>query len=477
VDSLASRLIAGIRRGKPDPALLAEVGVRDPSDAQRAFTDAAEDPDLAKALEHWVGPLALSAAPAQGARALLRLAAARRAGGAPLELARAPLLPAVIGNSGFLARRLLAHPDWIDALAGPEPAPPDGDPIDPDGSAIRQAKYRGLLQIAARDLCGRDFAVSLAELSQLAERCLEAALRCTLDDVGGAAPAVLALGKLGGHELNFSSDLDLLVVYRLEPGADPGQLAQRYTRLVQRLKTQLEQPTEEGFGYRVDLDLRPEGAAGVLVNPVEAAIAYYESFGAEWERQALIRLRAVAGDLAVGESLVEELRPFVYRKLIGPDVLHDVREMKHRIESERREAGRDLEACLKEGPGGIRDVEFLVQAFQLLHGGREPGLRTGNVLDALAALRDHQLLETEVATALASAYLWLRRAEHSLQLAEEQQTSRVPRDPEAQLGLARRMGYDEESGRAARASFLDDWTAVRTEVRALFEALVLGEGR
>jgi glutamate-ammonia-ligase adenylyltransferase len=473
---LATHLIAGIRSRKPDPGRLAEAGVADPADVLRAFGEAAGDPDLAE-LERWVPALVVSAQPGAGARTLLRLAVARRDAGAPLALDRVPCLPALLGASGFLSRRLLAHPDWLDELSGTPPDAPATDPIEPDWAAIRLAKYRGLLRIAARDLTGRDFADSLEELSSLAERCLDAGVRCAQTEVGGAAPAVLALGKLGGRELNFSSDVDLLVVYRLEPGVDPGDLAQRHTRLVQRLKTHLERPSEEGFGYRVDLDLRPEGTAGVLVNPYEAALTYYESFGAEWERQALIRLRPVAGALDVGAALVEELRPFVYRKLIGPDVLYAVREMKHRIESERREAGRDLEACLKEGPGGIRDVEFLVQAFQLLHGGRQPSLRTGNVLTALAELARLELLAGDTATALSSAYLWLRRAEHALQMAEEQQTSRVPREPAAQLALARRMGYAEEDARVARASFQDDWTAVRTEVRAHFEALVLGEAR
>jgi glutamate-ammonia-ligase adenylyltransferase len=473
---LATHLIARVRSGEVEPTRLADAGIPEPADALRAFVEAANHPDLG-ALEQWLPALVVSAQPGPGARSLLRLAVARRDSGTALELARTPGLPAVLGASGFLGRRLLAHPDWVEELCGSPPDAPGRDPIEADWQLIRQAKYRGLLRIAARDLGGRPFAESLEELSLLADRCLDAGVRCAQAEVGGAAPGVLALGKLGGHELNFSSDVDLLVVYRLEPQVDPGDLAQRHTRLVQRLKTHLEQPSEEGFGYRVDLDLRPEGTAGVLVNPFEAALAYYESFGAEWERQALIRLRPVAGALDVGAALVEELRPFVYRKLIGPDVLHAVREMKHRIESERREAGRDLEACLKEGPGGIRDVEFLVQAFQLLHGGRQPSLRTGNVLAALAELSRLGLLAEDTATALASAYLWLRRAEHALQMAEEQQTSRIPREPVAQLALARRMGYAEEDARVARASFQDDWTAVRTEVRAHFEALVLGEAR
>jgi len=475
VNSVAKHLIAEIRGGDVEPEVLAATGMEDPADAIRAFADAARDPDLGPALERWIPTLVTSAQPVQGTRALERLAALRREQGAPLDLARAPTLPALLGASSVLARRLLAHPDWIDDLEGPLPDAPSLAPIPAEPAEVFREKYRGLLRIAARDLASRPFAESLEELSTLADRCLVSALRCAQDEVGGDAPALLALGKLGGRELNFSSDVDLLFVYTLEGVDDAGAEAQRTARLVQRLKTILEQPSEEGFGYRVDLDLRPEGRAGVVANPVEAALGYYESFGAEWERQAMIRLRAIAGDVATGEAFVRGLRPFVFRKLIGPDVMRDVRDMKHRIETERRDAGRDIDACLKEGPGGIRDVEFLVQAFQLLHGGHHPDLRTGNVVEALALLSNLSLLPEAVSASLREAYLWLRRAEHSLQLAEEQQTSRVPRDPAGQLGLARRMGYADEHGDVARASFHDDWTAVRAEVRAHFDALVLGE--
>jgi glutamate-ammonia-ligase adenylyltransferase len=212
----------------------------------------------------------------------------------------------------------------------------------------------------------------------------------------------------------------------------------------------------------------------VVANPVDAALAYYESFGAEWERQMLIRLRPVAGPAAAAEPVCNGIVPFVYRRLIGPDVMHAVYDMKQRIEAERRAAGRDLDACLKEGPGGIRDVEFLAQAFQLLHGGREPALRSGHVLDTLATLSDLALLPEASAAALRDAYVWLRRAEHALQLAEEQQVSRMPRAPAARTGLARRMGYRDASGDLARTRMLDDWTAVRSAVRSHFDALVLG---
>jgi glutamate-ammonia-ligase adenylyltransferase len=190
----------------------------------------------------------------------------------------------------------------------------------------------------------------------------------------------------------------------------------------------------------------------------------------------LIRLRAVAGPKPPAEAFTEGIAPFVYRRLIDPGVMHAVRGMKERIERERREAGRDLEADLKEGPGGIRDIEFIVQSLQLFFGGRHPELRTGNVLASLKFLERLELLPGEVTHSLSDSYLWLRRAEHAVQLPEEQQTQQFPRDPNAQLGLARRMGYADVEGTNARNRLLEDWTAVRNETRCHFDALVLREG-
>jgi glutamate-ammonia-ligase adenylyltransferase len=248
-------------------------------------------------------------------------------------------------------------------------------------------------------------------------------------------------------------------------------------RLVQVFKKHLEVPSEDGFGYRVDLELRPEGRGGVIANPVDAALGYYESFGADWERQMMIRLRHVAGPRATAAAFERGIGPFVWRRSVGPEAIRGVRAMKRRIEDERLEAGRDLEADLKEGPGGIRDVEFLLQAFQLFFGGREPALRTGNVLLGLDTLARLGLLPGPVTDGLRDAYLWLRRAEHCVQMVDERQTQAFPREPTAQLGLARRMGYAEHEGRSAREALLDDWTRVRTEVRRHFENLVLESAR
>ena len=341
-----------------------------------------------------------------------------------------------------------------------------------DWTAIRVAKYQGLLRVAARDLLGRPFEQGLYELSGLADRCLDAALARAGRGTEIVPPTLFALGKLGGRELNFSSDVDLLFVYEAEPDpelATHGQIV----RWIQELKQHLEVASEDGFAYRVDLDLRPEGRSGSLANSVEAALRYYETFGAEWERQAMIRLRYVAGPRPPAEAFAGQLMPFIFRTAIDPGAIGLVRDMKIRIETAHRSAGRDLEADLKSGPGGIRDVEFLVQALQLLYGGRHPRIRTGNVLEALSRLREESLLPEGVVESLRDAYLWLRRAEHCLQLVEERQTHQLPREAASQLALARRMGYRDPEGTAALDRLLDDWTNVRAQVREHFNALIL----
>ncbi len=477
MDALAAHFVAELARGNADPAALHSVGEPDPAAAAAAFLSAARDPDLAPACALWAPALLRTARPGFGAQCLAELAPlARERAGERLDISRCPALPRVLGSSSFLARLLLRHPAWIRQLAGPLPDAPPALAIDPDWDAIRAAKYTGLLRIAARDLLARPFVEGLRELSDLADRCLVAALACAARETEVEAPALLALGKLGGRELNFSSDVDLLFVYDPPAAADPLEHNHAVARLIRRLKTALEARSEDGFGYRVDLGLRPEADTGVLANPVDVAIGYYEGFGAEWERQMLIRLRPVAGPRDVGAGFAREIAPFVYRRLIDPGVMRSVREMKARIEDERRSAGRDLDLDLKEGPGGIRDVEFLVQSLQLFFGGRDLALRTGNVLEALAALARLEHLPQATAAALAAAYTWLRRAEHALQLAEEQQTARFPNERPGQIALARRMGYPEREAEAARTGLLEDWTAARGEVRSHFEALVLRSG-
>lgn len=257
MDAVAQRVIDAVRRGSVDASMLSAAGLDEPPALAEALDAAATDAQLGDHLEWWVPALVATAEPLFGVRTLCDLVARRRALGAPIDLRGTPALVPILGSSRFLARRLLAHPEWIDGIAGSPPEAPSPASIGMDWDAIRCAKYRGLLRIAARDLLGRPFEASLGELSELADRCLVAALGCATEESGADAPALLALGKLGGRELNFSSDVDLLFLYEVPEGGDPIERADAVGRIVRRLKSNLEGPSEEGFGYRVDLDLRP----------------------------------------------------------------------------------------------------------------------------------------------------------------------------------------------------------------------------
>jgi glutamate-ammonia-ligase adenylyltransferase len=469
VNELARRVIESLRTGDPRVEDLARAGAPDPAGDGAAIGAAARDPDLAKSLGRWLPALLASAAPGVGAHRLVALAAAHRERGD--AIAAGATLAHVLGNSPFLGRWLVRAPEWTRDLAGELAPAPDPAPADADWPALRRAKYRGLLRIAARDLA-RPFEAGLAELSDLADGVLRRALALASGE--REPPALFALGKLGGRELNFSSDVDLYFVCEAPPDERGDAARESAAAVVRELKRRLEERTDEGFAYRVDLDLRPEGAAGALVRGVEGTLGYYELRGAEWERQMLLRLRYLAGSPQAARGFERGIAPFVYRRAFDPSVIENVRAMKARIETERRERGRDVDNNLKEGPGGIRDVEFTVQALQLFHAGRNPQLRTGNVLAAIDALARADLLPAESADVLADGYRWLRRAEHALQLPEEQQTAQLPRERAERTALARRMGYAEPAADDAARRFEADLASTRARVREQFEALVLG---
>jgi glutamine synthetase adenylyltransferase len=349
MEALAAEFLRSLGEGKPSTEILGRAGDPDPARAADAFARAARHPDLAPAVETWAPALLLTARPGSGAQRLEELAGRyHQTRQHALALERAPSLPVLLGSSDFLARLLLRHPHWLEEVEGRPPGAPPDEQVEPDWTSIRIAKYRGLLRIAARDLVGRAFEESLAELSRLADRCLAAALACAAHEAEAAPPALLALGKLGGRELNFSSDVDLLFVYEEPPDAERLEREAQVMRLVRKLKRNLEIASEDGFGYRVDLDLRPEGRTGALANSIEGALHYYESFGADWERQMLIRLRPVTGPAAIADAFVTKVSPFIYRRLIDPGAIRAVREMKIRIEEQRRREGRELELDLKE---------------------------------------------------------------------------------------------------------------------------------
>ncbi len=297
------------------------------------------------------------------------------------------------------------------------------------------------------------------ELAALAEVCLGGAL-------GIAAPemrfAVIGMGKLGGRELNYASDVDVLFVH---DGA--GEAADRVARAVLANMTT---PTADGIVFRTDADLRPEGRAGSLSRNLESYAAWYERWARHWEFQALIKARPVAGDAELGEEFMALTRPRVWPEQLDPDAVREVRTMKARAEAELHKKGlTDRE--LKRGRGGIRDVEFAVQLLQLVHGRHDATIRSPTTLDALRELSTAGYVETADADRLTDAYVFLRTIEHRLQLWDEQQTHTLPADKEALVRLARVAGYRDAPAQTALEAFEADQRGHQAAVRSIHERL------
>ncbi|HHH35870.1 MAG TPA: bifunctional [glutamate--ammonia ligase]-adenylyl-L-tyrosine phosphorylase/[glutamate--ammonia-ligase] adenylyltransferase [Gammaproteobacteria bacterium] len=323
--------------------------------------------------------------------------------------------------------------------------------------ALRRLRRREMVRIAWRDLAGwADLEETLRDLSLLAEALLNTTLEwlyprlCrslgTPHDARGHRPqplVVLGMGKLGARELNFSSDIDLIFAYP-EEGETRGRRPRIsnqafFNRLGQALITLLDEPTEEGRVYRVDMRLRPYGSSGPLAMSFAAMEDYYQSQGREWERYAMIKARPVAGDEEAGRRLMALLRPFVYRRYLDYNALASLRDMKAMID--REVARRSLQDNIKLGPGGIREIEFIGQAFQLIRGGREPALRARGILEVLNRLVEAGHLPPHAARRLQEAYVFLRRTENRLQAHGDRQTHVLPQETTDRQRLALAMGY------------------------------------
>lgn len=343
-------------------------------------------------------------------------------------------------------------------------------------AALRQYRRAESLRLIWRDVNGLDgVEQTLAGASALAETCLGAALAFaesvlarrhgTPRNSEGVAQrlVVIAMGKLGGGELNFSSDIDLILAFA-ENGASDGErpLANEayFARLGQLLVKLLAEITADGYVFRVDLRLRPFGNAGRVALPFAAMEQYYQREGRDWERYAWIKARPVAGDIAAGKRLLEALRPFVYRKYLDYTAFAGLREMKSLIDAEV--VRKDLAANLKLGPGGIREIEFVVQLLQLIRGGREPGLRETGLLPALAACERIGALATVSANRLRDAYRFLRRIENRLQMLRDEQTHELPDDDFLRTRIAVAAGF------AGWNALEDELARVRAAVAAEF---------
>jgi glutamate-ammonia-ligase adenylyltransferase len=429
--------------------------------------------------------LALAAAPdPELARVTVARLQERRPARALLE--RPEVLQAVaplLGFSTAAADFFLTHPDELASFADLRPRSVDELRAEASGdvaaagpiAGLRRFRRRASYRVAARDLDGAPVEDVMAELSAAADVCLEVAAASASDSDGDSARlAVVALGKLGGAELNYASDVDVVFVHA-EPGADAQA---RASRAAAALIALLSEPTEGGVALRVDANLRPDGRGGALSRSLEAMLTYYERHAATWERQAMLRARPVAGDAEVGARFADGVTPFVFPAVLPASAVEDVRASKVRIEEHVRALGKqDVE--LKRGRGGIRDVEFAVQLLQLVHGRRDERLRHTNTLAALAALAEGGYVRTADAEALAGSYRFLRRLEHRLQMVRDQQTHELPSDPHALSTLGRAMGLSD--GVRLRAEFERHTVAVRglherLFYRPLMEALATASG-
>ncbi len=318
------------------------------------------------------------------------------------------------------------------------------------GERLRRQRHALALATALADLSGEQpLEWVTATLSDFADAAMDQALRTAmLERVPDEEPrglAILALGKLGSRELNYSSDVDLILLFDPDtlprrPRDEAGEAAVRYGR---RFIELMQQRDANGYVARVDMRLRPSPEVTPIVLPADAAISYYESSALPWERAAFIRARAAAGDVGLGRSFLDEIRPFIWRRALDFGAIQEIRDISLRIRDHYAQGqafgpGFDL----KRGRGGIREAEFFTQVQQLVHGGREPELRAPATLDAVKALAGAGRLEADVATAIADAYRALRTAEHRVQMIDDRQEHRLPTDPGALEAVARLNGSD-----------------------------------
>ncbi|NEE17278.1 bifunctional [glutamine synthetase] adenylyltransferase/[glutamine synthetase]-adenylyl-L-tyrosine phosphorylase [Streptomyces sp. SID7499] len=417
---------------------------------------------------------------------LVRLLEAQQSPGARRELldtliAAKPLrdrLLGVLGASTALADHLARHPDDWQALVMYEAYDlhPGVEEFEAglaeatDPVSLRVAYRRCLLSIAARDVCGTTgLAESAAELADLATATLRAALgiaeAAAPEDAALCRLAVIAMGKCGGHELNYVSDVDVIFVGEATEGTDETQAVRAAGRLASHMMRICSETTVEGSIWPVDANLRPEGRNGPLVRTLSSHLAYYQRWAKTWEFQALLKARPVAGDLDLGAEYVAAVQPLVWKAAERENFVPDVQKMRRRVVENIPVA--EVDRQLKLGPGGLRDVEFAVQLLQLVHGRADTSLRSGTTLDALKALAAGGYVGRADAAQLDEAYRFLRSMEHRIQLFRLRRTHLVPEE-EAEL---RRIGRSLGLRADPVADLHREWRRHAGVVRRLHEKL------
>ena len=504
-------------------SLLRPYGFRDPGAADRNLQAIASDPAarrlLAGILEEVLRCFSDSPDPDGALNHLERFV---KTGGGALALLShleahprsIEILAQAFGSSSFMAEILIRHPAWLYWLS--EPGVLDGprtrDDIEQDLDPaldslqleprrldlLRITKRREILHIGVRDLLRRSSVTeTTGALSGLAgvlvQKAYESAEDALRREQGlppfgearfGRASAsgftVLGMGKLGGGELNFSSDIDLIYVY----GSDRGRMARATSSpsrsdfnkaLAVRVTAALANLTDEGYVYRVDLRLRPEGRVGPAAQSLGGCQEYYKTRGATWERLALLKAWPIAGDETVGRAFLRRVRPFVYGRPFQGGEMGEVRRIKREID--RKIAARDeSHRNVKLGIGGIREIEFVAQILQLRHGQRDPRLHVRNTLAALTVLEEARLLPEADHETLKRAYVFLRDVENKLQMVADAQTHSLPRSEEELRLCARRLGYRDDRGVDSASALRRDHQAHTEAVHPIFEAVLAGQG-
>jgi len=394
--------------------------------------------------------------------------------------AAAEMLLTIFAASQFFADLLIHTPEYLEVLTNPRirdrGRSKDALWIDlsrrveimktPNArrDALRRFKPPEVLRIGVRDLLGfADMPETVRAISDFADVCVRMALQICADERGLEAPpfAVIALGKLGGQELNYASDIDLIFVHGNDmPAAEANKLGEA-------VRDALAKATDAGFVFRVDLRLRPEGRFGPVSRSLASCRAYYESWAEPWERQALMKARFIAGDVGAGAEFAALSEAFVYPGRVEVSFVESIRNNKRRMEQKIARAG-DAEVNVKEGTGGIRDIEFTVQLMQLIAGGARPHLRGGNTLTALDALASEGLLTEDERVTLRDSYVFLRRVEHRLQIRDELPVRNIPREASELRKFGRRLGY------ADGEAFLTDYRRHTARVNSLLASLFYG---
>lgn len=419
--------------------------------------------DAARA-EAWLADLGAAAAEAgceRLARFLTRDTADRRRLGAVMDL------------STYLNGLLLAHPEWLERLFDESAQARLSDilrelaqPLAADAgekgemAAMRLAKSEFSLLVALLDLFGaEDEDYVTRHLSALAEACTSRALRFCLVDLHrrgqlqlpdpdrpelGCGLFVLGMGKLGGRELNYSSDIDLILIFDPDVPAivDPPECVEMFSRLARRLVKMIGERTGQGYVFRTDLRLRPDPSAMPLAIPLPTALIYYESAGRDWERAAMIKARCIAGDTAAADEFLTAMTPFVYRRYLDFSAIRDIQHMKDRMDRHRGFSGLGVVGHnVKLGRGGIREIEFIAQTQQLIAGGRAPELRQRRTVDTLQRLSEGGWISPHDSAELIESYWFLRHVEHVLQMMADEQTHTLPDAPHDLARVALLAGF------------------------------------